>query len=165
MTSTPRGRTRTPDSSADAVRAGPTWEAGSRGLVQLRSPGRRLVCRTASPDASLSRQACALEPQLWDMDSTPGGTGGAGPHLQLPQTGIRGGSWWSQAGDLGPAGPPCGPSQPPRIQPTAGNGTPAAKSPTTRRLEGAHSRDEGTSAPRKDRKRGWRPGGKHQASG
>lgn len=72
MTSTPRGRTCTPDSSADAVRAGPTWEAGSRGLVQLRSPGRRLVCRTASPDASLSRQACALEPQLWDMESTPG---------------------------------------------------------------------------------------------
>ena len=87
------------------------------------------------------------------------------PIFSCPQTGLQGGGWWAQAGDLGPAGPPCGPSQPPGNQPAPGSGTPAAKSPNTRRLEGARGRDEGTSTPRKDRKRGWRPGGKHQASG
>ena len=54
------------------MHTGPTREAGSRGLVQLRSPGRCLVCRMASPNPSLSRQACALEPQLWDVEPTPG---------------------------------------------------------------------------------------------
>lgn len=34
-------------------------EAGSRGLVQLRSPGQCLVCRMASPNSSTSWQACA----------------------------------------------------------------------------------------------------------
>ena len=48
------------------------WEVGSRSLVQPRPPGRHLIGRMASPTPSPNWQACAPEPQLWDVEPTLG---------------------------------------------------------------------------------------------